>query len=193
MRPASFGEMTPEQRTFVDDVRAGPRRALDGPVQIMIASPVFGGLMQKAIAYARFAGQPNGSILTPAISELAILWAVRVWGAEYPWHVHRRSALAAGLNPSTVDAIRDGTRPPAMQEDEAAAYDFCRELLLAQSVTDPTLERARRLLGGDQGIVDLVGTLGVYQIVAMLSVVDRFPLPRGAQRQLDQPLAEDLL
>ena len=51
-------------------------------------------------------------------------------------------------------------------------------------VSDATLQAARKVLGGDRGIVDLVGTLGAYQLVAMMMVVDEFPLPQGVASEL---------
>jgi len=46
------------------------------------------------------------------------------------------------------------------------------------------LQAARQVLGGDRGVVDLVGTLGAYQLVAMMMVVDEFPLPGGVISEL---------
>jgi mannose-6-phosphate isomerase-like protein (cupin superfamily) len=55
-------------------------------------------------------------------------------------------------------------------------------------VSDATFQTARIVLGGDRGIIDLTATLGAYQVVAMMMVVDRFPLPGGAAPEL-KPLA----
>lgn len=71
-----------------------------------------------------------------------------------------------------------------MDADVAAVYTFCNELLTTQQVSDATLKAARTVLGGDRGVVDLVGTLGVYQLVAMMMVVDQFPLPDGVAPEL---------
>ena len=35
-----------------------------------------------------------------------------------------------------------------------------------------------------QSVVDLIGTLGMYQMVAMMMVVDEFPLPEGVTSEL---------
>jgi hypothetical protein len=75
-------------------------------------------------------------------------------------------------------------RPAKMDADVAAVYTFCNELLTTQQVSDATLKAARTVLGGDRGVVDLVGTLGVYQLVAMMMVVDQFPLPDGVAPEL---------
>jgi hypothetical protein len=42
-------------------------------------------------------------------------------------------------------------------------------------------------LGGDRGIVDLTGTVGLYQISSMMVILDQTPLAEGA-RPLLPPL-----
>ena len=98
--------------------------------------------------------------------------------------MHRRAAVGAGLSTEIIDAIRDGRRPAKMARDEAVVYDFCNELLTTKQVSDATLQAARVVLGGDRGVVDLVGTLGVYQLVALMLAVDQFPLPDGVAPEL---------
>ena len=183
-RPGSYDELTPDQKTLVSSVLGGPRRGIDGSLGVMMVSPVFADHMQKAVAYARFAGRDGYSIVPPKLTELAIIMGARAWNAQYAWYVHRRAAVTAGLNEQIVVAVRDGKRPAAMQQDERAVYDFCNELLTTRQVSDATFQAARNVLGGDRGVIDLVATLGAYQVVAMMMVVDRFPLPDGTDPEL---------
>jgi len=183
-RPASYDAMTTEQQAFVKSVLSGPRPDISGSLGVMIASPVFADLAQKTIAYSRFAGREGYSVVPPKLSELAIIMGARAWTAQYAWYVHRRAAATAGLSPEVIEAVRDGRRPAAMQKDEEAVYTFCNELLTTKQVSDATFQAAKNALGGDRGVVDLIGTLGAYQVVAMMMVVDRFPLPDGAQPEL---------
>jgi 4-carboxymuconolactone decarboxylase len=183
-RPSSYDAMTAEQKAFVTSVLSGPRGDISGSLGVMIVSPAFGDLAQKAIAYARFAGRDGYSIVPPKLSELAIIMGARAWTAHYAWYVHRRAAERAGVPTRVIDAIRDGRRPAAMDRDVAAVYTFCNELLTSKRVSDATLQEARAVLGGDRGVVDLVGTLGMYQVVAMMMVVDEFPLPDGVASEL---------
>jgi 4-carboxymuconolactone decarboxylase len=176
--------MTAEQQAFVRSVLTGPRGDISGSLGVMIVSPVFGDLAQKAIAYARFAGREGYSSVPPKLSELAIIMGARAWTAHYAWYVHRRAAERAGVPPAVIDAIRDGRRPATMDRDVAAVYTFCNELLTRKQVGDATLQAARAVLGGDRGVVDLIGTLGMYQVVAMMMVVDQFPLPDGVTSEL---------
>jgi len=183
-RPSSYDAMTAEQKAFVTSVLSGPRGDISGSLGVMIVSPAFADLAQKTIAYARFAGREGYSTVPPRLSELAILMGARVWTAHYAWYVHRRAAEQAGLPAAVIDAVRDGRQPGAMDRDVAAVYTFCNELLTKKQVSNATLQTARAVLGGDRGVVDLVGTLGMYQVVAMMMVVDEFPLPDGVKSEL---------
>jgi 4-carboxymuconolactone decarboxylase len=183
-RPSSYDAMTAEQKAFVTSVLSGPRGDISGSLGVMIVSPTFGDLAQQAIAYARFAGRDGYSIVPPKLSELAIIMGARAWTAHYAWYVHRRAAERAGVPATVIDAIREGRRPAAMDRDVAAVYTFCNELLTSKRVSNATLQEARAVLGGDRGVVDLVGTLGMYQVVAMMMVVDEFPLPDGVASEL---------
>jgi len=183
-RPSSYDAMTAEQKAFVTSVLSGPRGDISGSLGVMIVSPAFADLAQKTIAYARFAGREGYSTVPPRLSELAILMGARAWTAHYAWYVHRRAAEQAGLPAAVIDAVRDGRQPGAMDRDVAAVYTFCNELLTKKQVSNATLQTARAVLGGDRGVVDLVGTLGMYQVVAMMMVVDEFPLPDGVTTEL---------
>ena len=72
-----------------------------------------------------------------------------------------------------------------MAEDEAAAYDFASELQRRKSVSDETFGKAREAFG-EPGIIDLIGIVGYYGLLAMMMNVARttpdtgrgLPLPR---------------
>lgn len=179
-RPTSYDELNPEQKAFVNSILSGPRRGIDGALGIMMVSPVLGDLAQKAIAYARF-----NPTVPPKLNELAILIGARAWSAQYAWYVHHRAALSAGLPADVIDAIQAGQRPTTMSADVEAVYNFSTELLTTKQVSDATLRAAKATLGGDKGVIDLVGTLGFYQFVAMLMNVDRLPLPPNVKAELN--------
>jgi 4-carboxymuconolactone decarboxylase len=181
-RPSSYDELNAEQKAFVNSILSGPRRGIDGALGIMLVTPVMGDLAQKAIAYSRF-----NQTIPPKLNELAILIGARAWTAQYAWYVHHRAALSAGLSAEVIDAVQFGRRPANMEKDVAAVYNFCNELLTTKQVSDATLQAARDALGGDKGVIDLVGTLGFYQFVAMLMNVDQLPMPPNVAPEL-QPL-----
>ena len=46
-------------------------------------------------------------------------------------------------------------------------------------MSDATLQAARTVLGGNRGLVDLVGTMGLYQISSMVVTLNQTPLGDG--------------
>jgi 4-carboxymuconolactone decarboxylase len=177
-KPLTYVQMTPEQKTLVDHVLAGPRASMDGPFNIMLRSPEMGDLAQQLGAYVRFQ-----SSLPRKLNEFAILITARSWNAQYEWYVHRQNALDAGLSPALIDAVAAGKRPAAMQPGEEAVYNFCTELLKTKQVSDATFAAAKAQFG-ERGVVDMTGVIGYYNLVSALLNVDRYPLPDGAKPEL---------
>jgi 4-carboxymuconolactone decarboxylase len=177
-KPLSYDTMTPEQKTLVSSILAGPRTSLDGPFNILLRSPEMGDLAQKFGAKMRF-----NSSLAPRLSEFAILITARFWTAQFEWQAHHKNALAAGLSPAIIDALAAGKRPASMQPDEEAVYNFCTEVLTTRQASDAAFQAAKEKFG-ERGVVDLMGVVGYYQFVSMLLNVDRYPLADGVPPEL---------
>ena len=178
-RPLTYDEMTPAQHTMVEHLFAGPRAGANGPFNVLLRSPEMGDIAQQFGASMRF-----NQAMPRKLNEMAIIITARYWTAQYEWYAHKQAALQAGLNPAIVDAIQNGRRPAGMQKDEAAVYTFCSELLNTKHVSDATFQAAKDNVGGEKGVVDLMGVMSWYQMVSMLLNVDRYPLPDGAQPEL---------
>ena len=178
-KPLTWDQMTPAQRTMVEHLLAGPRAGANGPFNVLLRSPEMGDIAQQFGASMRF----NQS-MPRKLNEMAIIITARYWTAQYEWYAHKRAALQAGLDPAIVDAIQHGRRPGAMQKDEDAVYTFCTELLNTKHVSDATFATAKNAVG-EKGVVDLMGVMSWYQMVSMLLNVDRYPLPAGAQPELE--------
>jgi 4-carboxymuconolactone decarboxylase len=178
-RPSSYDTMTPEQQAYVKGILTGPRGAISGPLSVMMVSPGLGDVLQRAMAHARFAGREGFGSVTPKLNELGILMVARLWSAEYIWNAHARAGVRAGLGEDVVEAIRLGRRPARMEPDVEAIYNFADELLTKKRVSEATYQTAKATLGSDSGVVDLVGTMGLYQISSMMVVVDELA-PAGA-------------
>jgi 4-carboxymuconolactone decarboxylase len=171
----ALAEMTAEQRRIADRVLAVPGRSLaHGPWNFWMRSPELAHRLLEVGQYVRFQTSLPGRL-----NELAILVTARAWTAQFEWHAHYPMALKAGLAQPIADAIRVGRRPEAMQDDEAAVYDFCSELHRDRRVADETFARAVATLG-EQAVMDLVGVCGFYDLVSMTLNVAEVPLPGNA-------------
>jgi 4-carboxymuconolactone decarboxylase len=165
--------LTPEQREVHDAIVAGPRGKVQGPLQVWLHSPRLAARAQELGAFCRY-----HTNLPKRLSELAILVTGAHWKAGFEWFVHAPEAIKAGLDGAAVEAIRNGAKPHLARTDEAAVYDFARELAETRRVSDATYERAMAELG-IVGVVELVGILGYYGLICMTICAFRVPVPAG--------------
>jgi 4-carboxymuconolactone decarboxylase len=179
--PLTWEQLTPAQKIMVNDLFSGSRTTMNGPFNVLLRSPEMGNASQKLGDYLRF-----HTAVPQRLNEMAILMTARWWSAQYEWTAHKALALTAGLNPSVIDDIQAGRRPTRMQADEATVFDFCSELREHRRVSDATFKEATNLLG-QQGVVDLVGVMGYYDLVSMVLNVDRYPLPQGTPPPFPEP------
>src|SRR5437762_5934282 len=136
--PNDWDKLAPQQKKYVESILSGPRGDISGPLGVMMVSPELGDLAQKAIAYARFAGREGFSSVPPKLNELAILVVAKHWSAEYVWNAHHTAAVRYGITPETVEAIRTGKRPSAMEKDVDAVYNSASEFISKRDVSDNT-------------------------------------------------------
>ncbi len=179
--PLTWDELTPAQKTMVNDLLAGSRTSLGGPFNVYLRSPELGNIAQKLGEHVRF-----HSTVPRRLNEMAILITAKWWASEYEWYAHKPLALDAGLSGSVIDDLQAGRRPAAMTAEEAVVYDFSMEMRERRRVSDATFEAAKRLLG-EQGLLDLVGLMGYYDLVSMTLNMDRYPLPEGAAPPFPEP------
>jgi 4-carboxymuconolactone decarboxylase len=171
-------DLTTEQLAAIEELRRVRGIELRGPWIPLLRSPQ---VMRRARAmgdYLRYA-----SALRPSSSEFLILLTAREWTQQYEWAAHRGIALEAGVAPATVTAIAEGRRPETMTAEQAVLYDLFTELHASRSVSDSTYDRALSTLG-EQGIVDAVGIVGYYTLLAMVMNTARTSLPAGSEAGL---------
>jgi 4-carboxymuconolactone decarboxylase len=114
------------------------------------------------------------------LTEMAILVSARLSGSQFEWWAHERRAREEGLAGEICDALREGRRPAAMTEEEAAVYDFSVEQLTAPAVSDATFARAKEAFG-ERGVVDLSYLIGFYGMIAGVLKMAAVSPPDGAQ------------
>jgi 4-carboxymuconolactone decarboxylase len=179
--PPDPAELDAQQKAVFDAIASGPRGGVRGPLAVWLHRARFAGLAQALGEYCRYA-----TALEPRLSELAILVTARIWSSEYEWYSHKPIALAAGLSPDIVEAVRKGRAPHFTHEDEAVVHAFAQELHTARRVSDETYARGERVLGRD-AVIDLVGLLGYYTLISMTINVFEIPIPDDARPELGDP------
>ena len=165
--------MTAEQAKVAEAILAGPRKTLTGPFNAWLRSPELADRLQKVGEYVRF-----NTTLPPRLNEFAILITARHWTSQYEWFAHYPLAIKAGLDAKILTDLAAGRRPASMQEDESITYDFSTQLHRDMKVSDAVYKAAAAKFG-EQGIVDLIGVNGYYDIVSMTLSVAQVGLPAG--------------
>jgi 4-carboxymuconolactone decarboxylase len=171
--PIDLEKLSAEQREVADAILAGPRGGLRGPFPAWLISPQLCDRAQRLGEFCRY-----GSSLPADLSELAITITGARWKASVEFIAHSRLALEAGISPEVIEALRVGAPPPFAKDSERIVYDLLTEHFATNRVSDATYRRAVGAFG-ERGVVDLVGIVGYYCLVAMTLNVFEIGLPEG--------------
>jgi len=178
IRTIGVEDMTMQQRAAHDEAVAGIRGRVPAPMQAWLHSPEMASHAQRLGAFLRYR-----TSLPPRLSELAILVTARHWTSHYEWFAHRKEAEKAGLESAIIAAIAERRPPPFTDEAGRIVYEYSKAVHETHAVTQPLHDAAVRILG-ERGIVELVGILGYYTLVAMTLNAFNIGLPEGEQPEL---------
>lgn len=165
--------MTPAQREVYDAVVKGPRGKLVGPLRAALHRPDLAAVWQQFGAILRY-----DSCMPPRLTELAIIVTARRWNSQLEWQVHAADAAKGGLSAEVIAALKDGKTPVFKDADEAAVYEFARELQTTSTVSDQTYAKVCDRWG-PVGVVELTTLIGYYTLVSMTLNAHQVPLPDG--------------
>lgn len=155
-------ELTPRQ-TEISEKIASRRGGTRGPFLIWLRSPELCERVEALGAFCRFE-----SALPLRLRELSLLIAARHFDARYSWNAHFEKAIDAGLPADSVEQLARNEIPDFGDDTEAAIlHRFATEVLEKHFVTDGTFAAGLDAFG-EQGLVDLIGSLGNYSMLAML-------------------------
>ena len=161
MRLPEVTTWSPRQQEISDRITAR-RGGTRGPFLVWLRSPELCEKVEALGAYCRFE-----SALDPRLRELSLLIAARCFDAPYSWNAHVNKAADLGVPRESLGALAAGREPEFSQHDEQVVYDFATQILRDHFVTDEAFAAALDTLG-EQGVVDLIGSLGNFSMLAML-------------------------
>ena len=184
MRLPKLTELSPRQQEISDRISAR-RGGTRGPFLVWLRSPELCEKVEAPGAYCRFE-----SALDPRIRELSLLIAARHFDAQYSWNAHVGKAADLGVSREALAELAENKQPHFTRADEQVACQFSTEILRDHFVSDETFKLALDEFG-EQGLVDLIGSLGNFTMLAMLlnafqmdlqPVDPPFPDVRGYQK-----------
>jgi 4-carboxymuconolactone decarboxylase len=174
MPPMDSATMNAAQREAAAALIAGPRKGVFGPFVALLRSPALLERIQRVGEYLRFE-----TSVPQRLNEWAILVTARFWTNQFEWAIHHPLALKLGVSPASLEALARRERPGGMAADEAIVHDFVNELLERHFVSDARYQAALSLLG-EQGLVDLLGTIGYFSALDLLMNAVHTPAPQGS-------------
>jgi 4-carboxymuconolactone decarboxylase len=140
---------------------AGKRGQVRGPFLVWLHSPELCDRVEALGAFVRY-----DCSLSEKLREFSILITARHWDAQHSWNAHFDKAVAAGMPADALLAIAEGRTPRFAAVDEEIFYEFCMEMLDSHFVSDATFAAAQKQFG-NQGVVDIIGCLGNFSMLAM--------------------------
>ena len=192
--PQTFDSLNDDQRVLWENITTGPRGnperehgglagadgALIGPFNALFLSPELGDAIQKLGAAIRYQTSLPSDLL-----EVAICTMGGHWRANFEFWAHARMAVNAGVSEGAIDAIRDGERPYFGDERQQAVYQFGRELIENQRVSDETYSAINDILG-ESGVFEVASVMGYYALVSIGLNTFNVAMPPG----IDAPFAD---
>jgi len=173
--------MTEAQKAAVAEAVAGIRGRVPAPMVAWLQNPELASRAQKLGELLRYR-----TSLEPRLSELAILVCGRHWTSHHEWTAHKREGLKAGLDPEAIAAIAARRTPVLTDTREQAVYEVSTTLLATGRVPPPLYRQGVTTLG-ERGMVELVGILGYYCLVALTLNTFELGLPGSVAPELNDP------
>jgi len=136
------------------------RGALQGPFTMFLHCPELAGRVAHLGAFVRFEGG-----LDMRVRVLAAMTVARELDALYVWGAQTGAARRLAVPDATIAAIREGHSRGIPAED-AQIVDATRALMQKHRLDDATA-KALRARFGDDGFIQLTGTIGYYAMLAM--------------------------
>ena len=165
--------LSPDQRALYDSIAGGPRAqgpqhfaltapdgSLNGPFNALLLSPPLGEALQSVGAAVRYR-----TSLTPRVREAAILLVATAWNSAFERRAHESVGRGIGMTDAELEALRDGTLPATLDDEEHAALSVTQALLRGDLSDDEWARWADRV--GAPAIFELSTLVGYYSTLAL--------------------------
>ncbi len=154
-----------------------PGRSPEGVLRGPLAFAAYNTGVAEAMTNLRAAAVVEGT-LGAQMNELAMLIACREVNFSNEWNSHEPSALKAGVDQKTVDAVKFNRSLDGLDEKDALVILFGRQLFRDKHVDSATFAKAVELFGR-RGVVDLVAVMGDYALVGLFAAAVDQHVPEG--------------
>ncbi len=176
----SKDQVAAEDAAVVDAIVAS-RGAVQGPFTMFLHCPELAGRVAHLGAFIRFEGS-----LDMRVRVLAAMTVARELGAVYVWGAQTGGARRLGVPEATITAIREQHTRGIAPED-AQIVEFTHQLIRKHRVDDASVKALQERFGND-GLIQLTGTIGYYSMLAMTVNTCELEAGPGAEVPSDSTL-----
>lgn len=153
-------ELTPRGRELFDRVVGAERDTTPrGPVGMTFLSPE----LVEPVQAINGALRENGALDT-RMAEIVIAATGREMNSQYQWNVHGSAAERAGAGRAVLDAIRDDGDLARLDDRDAVAIAFTREIFREGAARPETFAAAVDRFGR-RGTVEIAALIGDYLMI----------------------------
>ncbi|MDA1074346.1 MAG: carboxymuconolactone decarboxylase family protein [Proteobacteria bacterium] len=186
LKPKSFDKMTAAQQEQFERIKGTrqphPDGQLGGPFDPWILRPE---VAQRAMSLGNYVWERT--TVGRRIVELAIIVTGRHWRSNVEWVAHSRMAKEQGVSDEVIQAVFDQRMPEDAPRDEVLTIAVCRALHETHDLPKDLYHQAIETWGED-GLMDIVQTIGFYTFVSM--TLNTFNIPTGDQDPTPFPRGE---
>jgi 4-carboxymuconolactone decarboxylase len=120
----------------------------------------------------------TGGTLDSHTRELAILVACRETNYNLEWNAHEASAIKAGIDAKTIDAVRYNRPLAGLNGKDAAVIRFGRQMLHDKKVDSAAFAKTVELWG-KRGAMDMVAVMSTYAVSGYFAIAVDERSPEG--------------
>jgi len=160
LTPITGKNQVPAKDHAIVDAIVQSRGALQGPFTMFLHCPELAGRVAHLGAFVRFEGP-----LDMRVRVLAAMTVARELDAVYVWGAQTGGARRLGVPEATITAIRE-KHSRGIPPEDAQIVEFTRQLMQKHRVDDASVKALRGRFG-DEGFIQLTGTIGYYSMLAM--------------------------
>lgn len=154
-----------------------PGRSPEGVLRGPLAFAAYNPSVAQALFDLHNAAVQEGT-LDAHVRELAILVACRETKYDLEWNAHEPSALRAGVDPKTIDVVRNNRALAGIDEKDALVIRFGRQMLRDKNMDSATFAKAVDLFG-PRGAMDMVAVMNTYAVSGFFAIAVDQHMPAG--------------
>lgn len=165
-------ELPEEARPILDEMIKTRGKVLTSYATMFHAPEIVARVLHLG-TYLRFE-----SSLPKQMIELLALTTSSELDNTYEQTIHATAAANMGIDASVIDAIIAKAELPPITNDINLPIVCAREIARTHKLSDANFTAARRALG-NRGVVDLIGTVGFYAMLACIHNALQVRLPNA--------------